>query len=61
MTIENRNEKWSEIQKECYERNCICENCYYQKYNKNCKIKFSLIEKIKIFGLEKGMITKKWL
>lgn len=56
-----KNSKWSEIQKECYERNCICKNCYYQEYNKNCSVKYSLMKKIKLFGLESEAETKQWL
>ena len=53
---------WTDIQIFCYERNCICENCLYQEYNNGrCKIKKSLIEKIKNFGLESGVKTKQWL
>lgn len=56
-----RNEKWSDIQKECYARNCICEGCEYKEYNSHCQVKRSIIETIRAFGLEDGIRTKKWL
>ena len=61
MVLEIKNEKWSEIQKECYERNCNCRGCEYKQYNSNCQVKKSLIEQIKKFGLESGVKTKQWL
>ena len=53
--------KWSDLQKECYARNCICRGCEYNKYSTKCMVKNSLIDKIRIFGLESGVETKKWL
>jgi hypothetical protein len=57
-----KNEKWSDLQAFCYERNCICEDCFYKQYNEGkCKVKKALIEKIRFFGLESGVKTKQWL
>ena len=50
--------KWTNIQKECYERNCVCEGCIYTEYNPNCMVKGSIIEKVLRFGLPKGIKTK---
>lgn len=50
--------EWSNIQKECYERNCICEGCMYTKYNPNCAVKGSIIERVLKFGLPKDINTK---
>ena len=49
---------WSNIQKECYERNCVCKECMYIKYNPNCGVKSSIIEKVLKFGLPKNIETK---
>ena len=54
----DRTSRWSNIQKECYERNCICEGCMYTEYNPNCAVKGSIIEKVLEFGLPKGIETK---
>ena len=56
-----RNGKWSDLQKECYERNCICRGCGYSQYSSACQVKYSLMEKIKVFGVESGVKTKQWL
>ena len=56
-----RNGKWSDLQQECYERNCICRGCKYSQYSSECQVKYSLMEKIKVFGVESGVETKKWL
>lgn len=56
------NGAWSELQKECYERNCVCRGCFYQCYNNGlCGVKQSLIDKIKVFGLKGEVQTKQWL
>ena len=55
-----RNGKWSEIQKECYERNCICRGCSYSQYSTRCMVKATIMEKIRLFGLENEVETKKW-
>lgn len=54
---------WSNLQRFCYERNCICYGCLYKQYNDgNCNVKQSLIEKIRYFGIKKGKEnTKQWL
>lgn len=56
-----RNEVWTNIDKECYQRNCICEGCFYNQYSTKCKAKFALIDKIKTYGLDTKVETKKWL
>ena len=61
MAFTRKKENWSDIQKECYERNCICSGCSYSQYETKCQVKYSLIEKIKVFGLESGVKTKQWL
>lgn len=53
--------EWTNIQKECYDRNCICEGCFFRQYNKRCKVKKTLIATIKKFGLDSGVETKQWL
>lgn len=55
--------KWSNIQKECYARNCICRGCIYSQYNTTfkCRVKKSIIEEILRNGLKEGLETKKWL
>lgn len=49
---------WSNIQKECYDRNCICKGCMYIKYNRNCCVKDSIIKRVLKFGLPKNIKTK---
>lgn len=53
---------WSDLQKECYDRNCMCQGCFYEQYNKGvCKVKKSIIEKVRMFGLQDEVKTKQWL
>ena len=61
MTFNQRNENWSDLQKECYERNCNCHGCKYSHYSTVCKVKTSIIEKILLFGIDESVETKKWL
>lgn len=57
-----RNGLWSDLQTFCYERNCICKGCLYKQYNNGkCRVKESLMDKIRIFGLKKEAETKQWL
>lgn len=61
MAFNQRNEKWSDLQKECYERNCICDGCQFSHYNIRCRVKDSILEKILLFGIDKSVETKQWL
>lgn len=54
--------KWTDIQTYCYDRNCICSDCFFKQYNEgDCNVKTSIMEKILKFGLKKGVKTKQWL
>lgn len=55
--------EWSNIQKECYERNCNCDGCHYSQYNEKfkCQVKWSILKEIEKNGLKEGFKTKKWL
>lgn len=56
-----KNSVWTDIDKECYARNCICEGCFYNNFSMKCRAKFALIDKIKLYGLDNKVKTKKWL
>lgn len=55
--------RWSDLQKECYDRNLDCNGCIYSQYNKKfkCRVKKSIVEEIVKNGLKEGLKTKQWL
>lgn len=53
--------KWSDLQKQCYERNCNCYGCPVLEEissTRQCFVKKSLIEQIRKFGLDEEVKTK---
>lgn len=53
--------KWTPIQRQCYDRNCVCEGCEVQTLissSKKCLVKKSLIEQIRKYGIDERIQTK---
>lgn len=49
-----RRNKFSKLQKECYNRNMNCDGCFYSKYK--CRVKYSIIEHIKKQGVPDNVL-----
>lgn len=45
--------KWTELSKECYQRNCKCKGCIYSEIIKSqpCRMKRTVLELVKLFGV----------
>jgi len=52
-----KNPDWSNTAIMCYERNCICSDCFFDKFfsdkEQKCQMKFAVIELVKKFGIPK--------
>jgi len=46
--------RWTNLAVECYERGCICKDCYYQEFFKNsknkCGMKATVLELVRVLG-----------
>lgn len=51
---------WTDIQQFCYDRNCNCDGCDFTEMNLStaCKVKQSIIDYIKEYGLPRRVQTK---
>lgn len=48
----NENPRWTPLAIECYERGCVCENCFYKNIlNNNCQMKATVLELVRILGI----------
>ena len=49
---------FNDLQLECYNRNMNCLGCFYSQYNDKCKVKKSIIQHIKKYGIPQNLKTK---
>lgn len=54
--------RWTVSAIECFKRGCICNGCYYDDFFKTsyhkCKMKGSVIELVRVFGIPDDVKTK---
>lgn len=54
--------RWTQSAKECLERGCVCEGCFYQKFYKgtrhSCQMKSYVLALVKKFGHPKDVKIK---
>ncbi len=47
--------RWTKAAIDCYERGCVCENCYYSEFFKDspqrCQMKATVLELVRVLGL----------
>lgn len=49
---------WTKIAIECYERNCICEDCYYSRLEEKCKLKNTVLALVRLYGVPKNALKR---
>lgn len=44
--------RWTQAAKDCYERGCVCEGCFFNDFfsGYKCRMKASVIELVRLFG-----------
>ena len=52
---------WTKIAIECFERNCICEDCYYSNLEEKCKLKNSVLALVRAYGVPKDALRRNFI
>jgi hypothetical protein len=47
--------RWTKAAVDCYQRGCVCENCYYAEFfsggPQRCQMKATVLELVRVLGL----------
>ena len=54
--------RWTKAAVDCYQRGCVCTNCYYSEFFKGspqkCQMKATVLELVRVLGLPSGVDEK---
>lgn len=54
--------RWTKAAIDCYQRGCVCENCYYSEFFKDspqrCQMKATVLELVRVLGVPQSVEPK---
>jgi len=57
--------RWTKTAIDCYQRGCVCENCYYCGFFKDspqrCQMKATVLELVRVLGIPQNIEPKEYL